>query len=173
MLGMAAGLEAVEPDYGGADDAEVLLGNGRQGTPERVESVTVEAAGTCFEPSRVEKVWRANLGDMDDEIRVGADELTCRTCVVEVDVREKKVAHFADLEAVGTNSLVQCGEAARRPTIEERRPVIGIEEVGGDALGHTAMVEIDGCPHELHPGRDARQCGGEVGDEIPGRLDSD
>ena len=82
---------------------------------------------------------RADLGDVHLQTRVLADEHAGRARVVEVDVREQQVAQIGD----GEPALVQDGpervDVRGRPAVEQRRPVVGLEQVAAD---HALVPEV-------------------------------
>jgi hypothetical protein len=72
-----------------------------------------------------------------------AYEHTRGACVVEVDVAEEQVAQVRELEAVLLEPSFERRDAARRPAVEEREPVVGLDEVAPDDALVAAMVEVD------------------------------
>jgi hypothetical protein len=63
--------------------------------------------------------------------------------VVEMDVAEEQMAQVCELEAVLPEPSFERRDAARGPAVEEREPVVGLDEIApDDPLGAT-MVEVD------------------------------
>jgi hypothetical protein len=63
--------------------------------------------------------------------------------MVEVDVAEEEVADVGQREPAFREALLECREVARGAAVEERGPVLGLEEVAtDDALG-AEVVEVD------------------------------
>ena len=71
------------------------------------------------------------------------DERAGGSRVVEVDVGEEQVLHVAELDAAGLERGVERGQAARRAAVEEGEPVLGLDEVGGDAARVAAVEEVE------------------------------
>ena len=105
MGGMARRGEAREPDHGVPDDADVLLGHGRQLAPQLVERVAVQPPRARLEPARVDDVRRPDLGDVHRELRMLAHERPGGAGVVEVDVGEEEVPEVADLHPAGAERV--------------------------------------------------------------------
>ena len=103
--------EALEAEHVRADDPDVLLGNGSKFSPQRVESVSIETPGACFEPAWIDQMRRAYLGDVDLQLGMLTDEHPGRTGVVEMDVGEQKVAQVLELQPTLTQRGVQVLEA--------------------------------------------------------------
>ena len=93
--------------------------------------------------NRLRTMRGAELGDMDLELRVLAHEHARGAGVVEVDVAEEQVAQVRELEAVLLEPSFERRDAARGPAVEEREPVVGLEEVAPDDPLGAAMVEVD------------------------------
>ena len=62
--------------------------------------------------------------------------------VVEMDVREEKMANVSELEATFGEPCLQRGNARRRTAVEERGSVVGVEQVARDDSGRT-VVQVD------------------------------
>jgi hypothetical protein len=88
-------------------------------------------------------VRRADLGDVDLETRVLPNEDTRGAGVVEVDVAEEEVADVGRREPARREALLECREIARRAAVEERRPVLGLEQVAADDALGAEVVEVD------------------------------
>ena len=68
-------------------------------------------------------------------------ETSCRAGVVEMDVAKQQVADIGELQpGVGQPRLQRLDRRAR-PAVEERRPVVRIEEVGADRPLVALVVE--------------------------------
>ena len=145
--GVARGRDALEPEHVVAHHADVRLGHGRELAPELVEGVAVQAPRARLEPRRVDDVRRADLRDVDDQVGVLPHERPGRSGVVEVDVREEEVAQVAELDAAGRDRLAQRREAARRAAVEEREPVVRLDQVRGDPAGVPAVQEVERLGH--------------------------
>jgi hypothetical protein len=125
------------------DDLDVALRHRRELAEELVEGVAVEAAGAALEPARVDQVRRADLRDMNLEVRLLADEDARGAGVVEVDVAQQQVADVGERQALLGEGLFEPGDADRRTAVVEREPVRGLDEVApDDALGGE-VVEVD------------------------------
>jgi hypothetical protein len=96
-----------------------------------------------FEFRRVDEMRGADLGDVDLQLRVLTDEDARGPGVVEVDVAEEQVAQFCELEAVLLEPPFERRDAARGPAVEEREPVVGLDEVAPDDALVAAVVEVD------------------------------
>jgi hypothetical protein len=72
-----------------------------------------------------------------------ANERSRRPRVVEMDVREQQVPQVAELDAAPAERLVECGEAARGPAVEERQAVVRLDEVRSDAALVAAVQEVE------------------------------
>src|SRR2546429_638248 len=81
------------------DDVDVRLRHGRELPPEPFERLAVESPRARLELGRVDEVGRADLGDMDLQAGMLADEHTGGAGVVEMDVREQQVADVAERQA--------------------------------------------------------------------------
>jgi hypothetical protein len=138
--------EALQPGDAVADDVDVLLGNGRELAPQRVEDVTVEPARAPLEPLRIDEVRRADAGDVHLQAGVLSDEDPSRSGVVEVDVREEQVAKVAELDAPIPEACPESVHARRRPAVEERGAVRRVEQVGADDALGAEVVEVDRGP---------------------------
>jgi len=104
---------------------DVLLGHGHQLAPEPVEVVRVEPARARLQAGRIDEVWRADLADVQLELRVPADESACRAGVVQVYVREDEVAEILDRESLPGQAFLEGPQARRGATIDQRRLVTG------------------------------------------------
>ena len=72
------------------------------------------------------------------------DEDASRARVVEMDVREEKMAEVGGLDTTLLQPLLQAIEARGGTAIEQGRPVLRLEQVRAhDALG-ALMVQVDG-----------------------------
>ena len=80
---------------------------------------------------------------MHCQSRVLAHEDACRARVVEVDVREQKMAEIGDREAVVGESFAQRLDRRCRPAVEERRPFGRLEELRRDDALVTEVAEVD------------------------------
>ena len=147
MGGVARGRDALEPEHVVAHDADVRLGHGRELAPELVEGIAVQAPRARLESRRVDDVRRADLRDVNDQAGVLPHQRPGRSGVVEVDVGEEEVAQVAELDPAGRDRLAQRREAARRAAVEEREPVVGLDEVGADPAGITAVQEVERLGH--------------------------
>ena len=135
------------PTTSSPDHADVRLGHGRQLAPELVERVAVQAPRARLEPGRVDDVRRADLRDMDDQPGVLPHERPGRSGVVEVDMGEEEVMQVADLDAAGPERLAQRRDAARRAAVEEREPVVRLDQVRGDPAGVPAVQKVERLGH--------------------------
>ncbi len=143
MGGVAGRWNAGEADDVRARDPQVALGNRCQLAPELVERVAVEPTGACLEPGGIDDVRGTDLGDVDDQGGVLTHERAGRARVVEMDVREEQVLQVADLRAAGAERVAERREAARRAAVEERQPVVRLDEVRGDSAGVPAVQEVE------------------------------
>jgi hypothetical protein len=82
-----------------------------------------------------------------EELGVLAHEEPRGSRVVEVDVREDEVPEVPDLEPLGREAGAQRVQAARGPTVDERRLALR-EEVGADDALATEVPEVG----EVHAG---------------------
>ena len=123
--------------------ANVVPRHRDQLAPELVERVAVQAPRARLEARGVDEVRGADLGDVDVERGMAANEHAGRAGVVEVDVGEQEVRDVGELEA----SLLQLGleplDARGRPAVEERGPVVGLDHVRADRLLVAEVEEID------------------------------
>ena len=67
--------------------------------------------------------------------------------VVEVDVAEQQVADVAEREPAPCEARLQRVDRRRRPAVEERRAVVGVEQIRGDGALVAEVVEIDQLGH--------------------------
>ena len=81
---------------------------------------------------------RADVGNVHDDLRVLADDVTSGTRVVEVDVREQQVP-----DVVQVDGVAQTLEARRGAAVEERRPFRGVDLVDADHALETLVAEVD------------------------------
>ena len=140
---VAGSREAVEPDDAIADDVDVRLGTGASSPHRLVERVAVEPPGARVELRRVDEVRRADLGDVDMQRRDARGRALLRPphgrggCGREEDGERRS--------ARGPRSARPCLQrrnAARRPAVEERRPVLRLQQVAGDDP-RRLVVEVD------------------------------
>ena len=143
MRGVAGRGNAGEADDARARDPHVALRNRCQLAPELVECVSVEPTCARLEPGGIDDVRGADRGDMDGERRVLAHERPGGARVIEVDVREEEVLQVADLRAARAERVAKRREAARRTAVEEREPVVRLDEVRGDPVGVPAVQEVE------------------------------
>src|SRR3954452_16573414 len=96
------------------------------------------------------------------------------TGVVEMDVREQQVADVREPQPALGETLLERLTRRRRPAVEQREAVVGLDEVDADRSLATGEVQID----RLHV-RYLSACGGrtlhegslEIRDQVVGRLD--
>src|SRR4051794_29691653 len=100
MRGVTDRREALPAEHVAGCDAHVLLGNGCELAPQRVERLAVEPPRRAFEPRRVDEVRGTYLGDPDRKPWVAPHERLRGARVIEVNVREQQVADVLDAEAV-------------------------------------------------------------------------
>ena len=86
---------------------------------------------------------RADLRDVHGQARVLADEDARCPCVVEVDVREEQVRDVRELDASRGERRVQRRDAAARPAVLQREPVVGLDEVDADPAVVPAVQEVE------------------------------
>ena len=60
--------------------------------------------------------------------------------MIEVDVRDREGAHIVDPEVI--ESVEQVADGVGRPAVDER-PLGGVEEVAGEAVGLVGQIRID------------------------------
>ena len=72
-----------------------------------------------------------------------ADERPGGAGVVEVDVREQQMPDLAELEPALREARLQRRYAGRRPAVEERRPVVRLDEVAADVPREALVEEVD------------------------------
>ena len=75
--------------------------------------------------------------------RVLANEHTGRPRVVEVDVREEQVTDVAELEPPCAERVPQGRHAARRAAVEQRRAVVGVEQVRPDPAAVAEVQQVE------------------------------
>ena len=144
MGGVAGRGEAVEAEHAVPDRVDVLLRHRSQLAPERVERVAVEPARALLQPARVDEVRCADRRDVHLQRRVLADECPGRAGVVEVDVAEQQVPDVGQREAAVGEARLQRVDRRRGAAVEERRPVVGVEQVARDDPLAAEVVEVDG-----------------------------
>jgi hypothetical protein len=93
-----------------------------------------------------------DLGDVDDELRMLAHDRPGRARMVEVDVREEEVPQVTYLVAAGRQCSAQRREAARRSAVDERQPIVRVDEVRADATRVTTVQEIERLRFQGHGG---------------------
>jgi hypothetical protein len=76
--------------------------------------------------------------------RVLADEGPGCAGVVEVDVAEQEVPDVGQGEAAVGEARLQRLDCGGGPAVEERRPVVGVEQIARDDPLAAEMVEVDG-----------------------------
>ena len=108
-----------------------------------VEGVAVQPPGAGFQPAWVDEVRSADLRDVYLKARVLANERARGPCVVEVDVREEQVPDVGELEATLGKPRLQRRFARRRPAVEERRPLLCLDDVDPDDLLSTEVEQVD------------------------------
>ena len=86
---------------------------------------------------------RADLGDVHLQRRMLPNDVTRRTGVVEVDVREQEVAQILQRDTVIEQSLLQPLEAGRGAAVEERRAVCGLYDVDRDHALRAQELKVD------------------------------
>src|SRR5215210_3688931 len=130
VVGRMAGRgERVQAEHAFADDLDVLLRDGREFPPQLVERLAVEPPGAPLEPGGIDEVRRADLRHVHAEPGVAAHEDARGARMVEVDVREEQVADVGQGETALVEPLLERAEAARRAAVEERGPVVRLEQV--------------------------------------------
>jgi hypothetical protein len=98
VTGMSLGRERVEAERVVADGMDVRFGDRGQLSPELVERVAVEASRTALEAGGVYQVRRADLGDVDLQVRMLADEDARGGRVIEVNVAQEQVTDVGESE---------------------------------------------------------------------------
>jgi hypothetical protein len=88
-------------------------------------------------------VRHSDLGDVDLETRVLPDEDARGARMVEVDVAEEEVADVGERKPALGEALLERREIARRAAVEERGPVLGLEQVAADDALGAEVVEVD------------------------------
>ncbi len=142
MPRVAGSRKTFEPHDPVAHDVDVRLGDRREFAPQLVERVAVEPPGAGVELRGIHEVRRADRGYVDLQRRMLTDEDTRGTGVVEVDVREEEVPDVGQLQTVPGEAILQGGDAGRRPAVEERRPIVRLQQVAGDD-SLRLVVEVD------------------------------
>ena len=143
VRGMARRRKRLEPEHLSVDRMDVLLRHGGELAPERVERVAVEAARALLQPGRVDEVRRADRRDVHLQAGVLADEDARRTGMVEMDVAEQQVADVGEREAAVGEACLEPVDGRSGAAVEERRPVVGVEEVARDDPLAAEVVEVD------------------------------
>ncbi len=87
-------------------------------------------------------MWQPDLGHVQCQPGVLAHEHASRARVVEVDVREQEMPDVAELHPTAAQLLAEDGNAARGPAVEQREPVVGLEEVGADPAWIAEVQEV-------------------------------
>ncbi len=77
--------------------------------------------------------------------------------MVEMDVREQQVPNVAKPEPVRGKAVFERGYRRGRAAIEERRPVVGVDEVDADRVSCAAEVKVDWLVERIH-GAKKRNC---------------
>jgi hypothetical protein len=88
-------------------------------------------------------MWRADLGDVHLQRWVFADEHAGGTGVIEVDVAQEEVPDVWQREAETGESFREPWKTRGRATVEERWPVVGLDEVAADDALDAAVVKVD------------------------------
>ena len=122
--------EAVQAEDPVAHGVHVLLGDGRELAPERVERLPVEAPRAGLEPPRIDQMRRSDRRDVHLERGVLADERACRACMVEVDVGEKEVGDVRQRKLPCGETSLELSDAGRRTAVEEGRTVVSVRDNG-------------------------------------------
>ena len=159
--------EALEPDDLVADDVDVLRRDGGELAPECVERVAVESARARLELRRIYDVRSPDLGDVHLQAGVLADERACGAGVVEVDVREEQVPQIGQLETARCEPGLQMLDAGRGATVEERGPVVGLEQVAADDRPALEVEEVDRLRPSSGRARRSRSAMRSSADSIP------
>ena len=133
----------MQPDDVALCDPDVRRRHRRELAPQLVERVAVQAPRARFEPGRVDQVRCTHLRHVHDQVGMPADEHAGGAGMVEVDVREQQVTHVLEREAALREPLVEALDAGRRPAVEERRAVIGLDEEGSDRPRVAQVKEVD------------------------------
>jgi hypothetical protein len=144
VLRMSGSGEGLEPRDGPFGDPDVRRRDGGELTPELVEGLAVQPAGTRFEPRRIDDVRRADLGDVDDEIGVSPDEYACCARVIEMDVRQQQVTNVGQREASLGEPRLEALDRGGRAAVEQCRAVLRLDDVRADRPGTAEVEEIDG-----------------------------
>jgi hypothetical protein len=63
--------------------------------------------------------------------------------MVEMDVREEKMPHVAELDAARAEGIVERRHAARRAAVEQREAIVRLEEIGADAARVAEVEEVE------------------------------
>jgi hypothetical protein len=77
------------------------------------------------------------------QARVLADERPRGARVVEVDVAQEQVPEVAQRQPPLRQAVLERGDGGRRAAVEEREPVLRVEQVAADDALGAEMVEID------------------------------
>ena len=70
-----------------------------------------------------------------------------RARVVEVDVREQQVPDVGQLEVELAQALLEARQRRRRPAVEERGAVVGLDEVDADRALEAEEVQVERVEH--------------------------
>ena len=131
MGGVAGRGKGHDPELAVAGDVHVLRRHRDRFSEERVEPVSVDAARACNQPLGIDHVRPADFADVHLDRRVVAHEQPRGAGVVEMDVRDQQVTKLRDVHL-----LPQPLVAGRGSGVEERRAVLGLEQVDAyDAVG--------------------------------------
>jgi hypothetical protein len=84
-----------------------------------------------------------NLGDVNLETGMRADEDAGPACMIEMDMADEEVADVGKRKATLCEAVYEGRQVRGRTTIEERRPVVGLEEIRADDAFGTEVAEID------------------------------
>ena len=72
-----------------------------------------------------------------------SDQCAGGACVIEVDVAEEEMPDVGERDAVVGKPLLQRRNGGRRPAVEEREAVWGLEQVAADDAFRAEVVEVD------------------------------
>ena len=122
-------------------------GSGTRLAPEAVEVVAVEPPRRGLEPRRVDEVRRADLGDPHRQLWVALHDRAGGARVVEVDVREQQMANVGQLELELAQALLEARQGRRGAAVEERRAVVGLDEVDADRALQAEEMQVERIQH--------------------------
>lgn len=88
-------------------------------------------------------MWRADRRDVHLEAGVVADEGSGCARVIEVDVAQEQVPNVGQPEPVAFEAALQGRDTRRRPAVEQRRPLLRVEEVRPDDALCATVIEVD------------------------------